>query len=85
MPDVLVVVGALDFLVLGSAVETFTAGFHRAPDDYADHYPALATALRAADLPGVDDAAFEIGLSAWLDLVARHLAARNASDARPAK
>lgn len=71
---VLVLVGALDFLVLGSAVETFAAGFHREPADYAAPYPALAGALDAADIGRVDDAAFELGLDAWLGLVESHVA-----------
>jgi AcrR family transcriptional regulator len=79
--SVLVVIGALDFLVLGSAVETFTAGFHRPPTDYAADYPALAGALDAANLDHVDDAAFDAGLDAWLTLVENHLAADATSSA----
>ncbi|MEV8533665.1 TetR/AcrR family transcriptional regulator C-terminal domain-containing protein [Streptomyces sp. NPDC051211] len=61
---------ALDNLVLGSALETFTAGFTRAPRDYEPGYPALAAALGAAagepgglgGPGGLDDRGFERGL-----------------------
>ncbi|MEU3469115.1 TetR/AcrR family transcriptional regulator [Streptomyces sp. NPDC048387] len=63
---------ALDYLVLGSALETFTAGFTRAPGDYRPGYPALADALestrgRPGGLPALDDRGFELGLRLILD------------------
>ena len=36
------VLAALDFLVLGSCIETFGAGFDRPPDEYEPEYPHLA-------------------------------------------
>ena len=60
------IVAAIDYLVLGSAIETFAAGFDRAPDDYGGDYPSLAAALRAADGAGIDDRGFELGLEALL-------------------
>ena len=60
---------AIDFLVLGSAIETFKAGFHRGADDYAADYPHLSAALRAAGDDDIDDLGFELGLAAvvaWL-------------------
>ncbi|MFG2292764.1 TetR/AcrR family transcriptional regulator [Streptomyces sp. NPDC048603] len=58
---------ALDNLVLGSALETFTAGFTRSPADYLPHYPDLAASLEAADdrpggLDGLDARGFDLGL-----------------------
>jgi AcrR family transcriptional regulator len=64
-----VVTAAIDFLVLGSAIETFKGGFDRAPGDYEPAYPHLAAALRAAGDDDVDDLGFELGLAAlvaWL-------------------
>ncbi|WP_369199082.1 TetR/AcrR family transcriptional regulator [Streptomyces djakartensis] len=66
----LVLVGTLDFLVLGSAVETFTAGFDQPAQAYAVKQPKLAEALAAAALTTVDDEAFDIALEAWLNVVA---------------
>ncbi|MET9962703.1 TetR/AcrR family transcriptional regulator C-terminal domain-containing protein [Streptomyces sp. NPDC006326] len=63
---------ALDYLVLGSALETFTAGFTRSPEAYRPGYPALADALTGADaavggLAALDDRGFELGLALLLD------------------
>ncbi|MFF2196994.1 TetR/AcrR family transcriptional regulator [Streptomyces sp. NPDC058157] len=69
---------ALDYLVLGSALETFTAGFTRAPADYRPGYPALADSLEASGsgpggLDGLDDRGFELGLRLVLDGLAARL------------
>jgi AcrR family transcriptional regulator len=64
-----VVMAAVDFLVLGSAIETFKAGFDRGAVDYEPDYPHLATALHAAGSDDIDDLGFELGLTAliaWL-------------------
>ena len=64
-----VVMAAVDFLVLGSAIETFKGGFDRPPGDYDPDYPHLASALRAAGDDDIDDLGFELGLTAlvaWL-------------------
>jgi AcrR family transcriptional regulator len=63
---------ALDYLVLGSALETFTAGFTRAPDGYRPEYPALADSLEAAAArgggpTGLDERGFELALRLLLD------------------
>ncbi|NUU23179.1 MAG: TetR/AcrR family transcriptional regulator [Streptomycetaceae bacterium] len=64
---------ALDYLVLGSVLETYTAGFTRPPDGYRPDYPALADTLAAADavapdgLAGLDARGFEKGLALLLD------------------
>ena len=60
---------AIDFLVLGSAIETFKGGFDRPAEDYEPDYPHLASALRAAGDDDIDDLGFELGLAAlvaWL-------------------
>ncbi|UGY93987.1 TetR/AcrR family transcriptional regulator [Streptomyces gobiensis] len=63
---------AIDNLVLGSALETFTAGFARPPEAYRPGYPALADSLMGAaghesGLAGLDDRGFERGLASILD------------------
>jgi AcrR family transcriptional regulator len=64
-----VVMAAIDFLVLGSAIETFKGGFDRPAAEYAPDYPHLASALRAAGDDDIDTLGFELGLAAlvaWL-------------------
>ena len=61
-----VVMAAVDFLVLGSAIETFKGGFDRPADAYDPEYPHLASALRAAGDDDVDDLGFELGLRALI-------------------
>jgi AcrR family transcriptional regulator len=64
------VLAALDFLVLGSCIETFGAGFDRPPEAYEPDYPHLAAALRANRGEEIDDLGFELGLAAviaWID------------------
>ena len=68
--QVLAFMALFDNLVLGSAVEPFGAGFLDPAARYRSRYPALAEALRTAQRSGIDDAAFEMGLDAYLDLVA---------------
>ncbi|MFD5098719.1 TetR/AcrR family transcriptional regulator [Streptomyces albidochromogenes] len=70
---------AVDYLVLGSALETFAAGFTRAPDGYRPAHPALADALESSDarpggLAALDDRGFETGLRLLLDGLAAQLA-----------
>ncbi len=77
--DAAEVAAALDYLVLGSAVETFTAGFTREPSAYRPRYPALADALdasfaRGGGATGLDDRGFELGLGLLLDGVERRTA-----------
>ena len=63
------IVAATDYLVLGSTIETFKAGFDRPPEEYDAEYPHLAAALRATGGTDVDDLGFELGLAAliaWL-------------------
>jgi AcrR family transcriptional regulator len=61
------VMAAVEYIVLGSALVPFTAGFARSPTDYADRYPALARSLSDAVLDAVDDRGFELALGLFLD------------------
>lgn len=77
--DAAEVAAAIDYLVLGSAVETFAAGFTREPAAYRPQYPALADALegsaaRGGGPAGLDDRGFELGLGLLLDGVERRTA-----------
>ncbi len=66
------VMAAVDFLVLGSCIETFAAGFDRPPAEYEPDHPHLAAALRATVGDDVDDLGFELGMTAliaWLEQV----------------
>ncbi|GGT42828.1 TetR/AcrR family transcriptional regulator [Streptomyces purpureus] len=68
---------AIDNLVLGSALETFTAGFHRPPAAYRPEFPTLADALTAADaapgaLAGLDTRGFDLGLRLILAGIGGH-------------
>lgn len=70
---------ALDFLVIGSALETYTAGFTKPPAAYRPDYPALADSLEAAthidpSPTALDDRGFEFGLRMILGGVAAQLA-----------
>ncbi|WP_441246823.1 TetR/AcrR family transcriptional regulator [Kitasatospora sp. McL0602] len=60
---------ALDYLVLGSALETFTAGFTRPTPEYRPGYPALAGALEASAARGgsLDERGFELALRLLLN------------------
>ncbi|MEW2489696.1 TetR/AcrR family transcriptional regulator C-terminal domain-containing protein [Streptomyces sp. NPDC048411] len=69
---------AIDYLVLGSALETFTAGFTRPAVEYRPDYPALADSLTGAAATGaglaeLDDRGFELGLGLVLDGLAARL------------
>jgi AcrR family transcriptional regulator len=58
-----------DNLVLGSAVEPFSAAFTDSVEDYALHHPGLAAALDSVDRGIIDDTAFECGLATFLNLM----------------
>jgi len=60
------VMAAIDYLVLGSAIETFKGGFDRKPAEYAGEYPHLARALDGTTDDDVDDLGFELGLRALI-------------------
>lgn len=68
----LMVLGAVEYLVLGSALLPFSGGFVREPAGYEPAYPALASSLGAASLGSgslgsVDHEAFELALELLLD------------------
>jgi hypothetical protein len=60
------IVAAIDYLVLGSAIVTFAAGFDRPADAYAGEYPHLAHVLDGVERESLDDQGFELGLEALL-------------------
>jgi AcrR family transcriptional regulator len=60
------IIAALDYLVLGSGLLRFTAGFDRPVETYEQEHPSLARALAAADRASLDDRGFEVGLAALL-------------------
>ena len=65
--DALELLASIEYLVLGSALVPFRGGFVRRPAEYADRYPALASALEgASSTDRLDDVAFEWGLAALL-------------------
>ncbi len=70
LSDALPAMEFLDYIVLGSAGETFTGGFDRPPPAFADHYPLLAQALENNRHTLIDETAFEIALASWLDHIA---------------
>jgi AcrR family transcriptional regulator len=60
------IAAAVDYIVLGSAIETFTAGFDRPAEDYAAEYPNLSRALGEAERATLDDQGFELALGTLL-------------------
>lgn len=61
----------LDSLVLGSAVEPFSAGFVGTATSYDADYPALGRALRASPRRLIDDSGFELGMTALCGTIER--------------
>jgi AcrR family transcriptional regulator len=59
--------GAIEFLVLGAAIEAYAEGFDRPSGEYAADYPHLANALANGEPETVDERGFELGLQAMLD------------------
>lgn len=72
--SVMPIMALLDYLVLGSAVEPFSAGFIGTAKSYDAHYPALGRALRGSPRRLIDESGFELGMTA---LCATIEAARN--------
>ena len=60
------IVASMDHLVLGSALETFAAGFDRPAGDYAAEHPVLARVLAESDQTTLAPRSFELGLRACL-------------------
>jgi AcrR family transcriptional regulator len=85
------IMAALDYLVLGSGLLRFSAGFERPAEDYAEDHPFLARALLASERATLDDRGFEVGLRALLaglgeptPGLALHQRPRQDSNLRPA-
>lgn len=60
------IITSLDHLILGSALETFAAGFDRAPADYASEHPNLAHVLAGSERATLAARSFDLGLRAYL-------------------
>jgi len=71
--QVMAVLALLDFIVLGSAVDTFIDGFAVDPADYDEDYPELGAAIRSTDRSSVDQVVFEHALDLLLDDVESRL------------
>jgi AcrR family transcriptional regulator len=62
--SVMPIMALLDYLVLGSAVEPFSAGFIGTAKSYDADYPALGRALRGSPRRRIDESGFELGMTA---------------------
>lgn len=62
--SVMPIMALLDYLVLGSAVEPFSAGFIGSAKSYDANYPALGRALRGSPRRRIDESGFELGMTA---------------------
>ena len=62
--SVMPIMALLDYLVLGSAVEPFSAGFIGTAQSYDALYPALGRALRGSPRRLIDESGFELGMTA---------------------
>lgn len=62
--SVMPIMALLDYLVLGSAVEPFSAGFIGTAKSYDADYPALGRALRGSPRRSIDESGFELGMTA---------------------
>ena len=61
---------AIDYLVLGSAIETFKGGFNRKPAEYAGTTRTWRERADETADDDVDDLGFELGLRALIALLA---------------
>jgi len=68
--QVMPLMALLDNLVLGSAVEPFAGSFHQPLRSYKKNYPAISASLSASKIKKIDDLGFDLGVSAFLELVA---------------
>jgi len=62
--SIMPVMALLDYLVLGSAVEPFSAGFIGSAQSYDAEFPAIARALRGSPRSQIDESGFELGMAA---------------------
>ena len=63
-PSIMPVMALLDYLVLGSAVEPFSAGFIGSAQSYDAEFPAIGRALRSSPSKRIDESGFELGMAA---------------------
>jgi AcrR family transcriptional regulator len=63
-PSIMPVMALLDYLVLGSAVEPFSAGFVGSAQSYDVDFPAIGRALRSSPRKHIDESGFELGMVA---------------------
>ena len=68
--DTMRVMAEVDYIVLGSAIDNFIAGFSTDPAEYREDFPHLADVLRHVDRDTVNDTAFEAALRLQLDALA---------------
>lgn len=61
------IVLAVDYIVMGSVMVPFSAGFTRSPEQYRPHYPSLATAIEAVDPDTIDESVFTTTLDRYLE------------------
>ncbi|WP_439674508.1 TetR/AcrR family transcriptional regulator C-terminal domain-containing protein [Embleya sp. MST-111070] len=64
---------ALDYLVVGSVIETYEEGFTRPAEEYGAEYPSLARSLAAGDRDTLNTRGFDTGLRLLLDGLAARL------------
>ena len=69
--SIMPVMALLDYLVLGSAVEPFSAGFVGTARSYDAEYPALGRALRGSPRKRIDESGFELGLASLCATIAQ--------------
>ncbi|WP_017615668.1 TetR/AcrR family transcriptional regulator [Nocardiopsis salina] len=65
--EALEIVLAVDYLVMGSVMVPFSAGFARAPESYRPEYEPLARAVEETDPDAVDERVFTSALDRYLD------------------
>jgi len=68
--QVLPLMALMDNLVLGSSVEPFSDGFQQPLRSLKKFYPAIAVSITASKLKKVDDLGFDLGVTAFLGLIA---------------
>ena len=68
-PSIMPVMALLDSLVLGSAVEPFSAGFIGSAQSYDAQFPAIGRALRSSPRKHIDESGFELGMTALCAMI----------------
>ena len=68
-PSIMPVMALLDSLVLGSAVEPFSAGFIGSAQSYDAQFPAIGRALRSSPRKHIDESGFDLGMTALCAMI----------------